>query len=82
MNEYSITQDSSQILNAFNNNNNLFDVLDFYNPQSENKEDFSLFSFYSESHNSIDNPFKSKLSINNINENYTIFNNSIDLFEE
>ena len=82
LNEYSITQDSSQILNAFNNNNNLFDVLDCYNPQSENREDLSLFSFDSKSHNLIDYPFKSKLSINNINDNYTIFNNSIDLFEE
>ena len=82
LNEYSITQNSSQILNAFNNNNNLFDVLDCYNRQSENKEDFSLFSFDSKSHNLINYPFKSKLSINNINENYTIFNNSIDLFEE
>lgn len=43
MNKYSITQDNSQIINVFNNNNNLLDGLDCYNQPSENKEDFALF---------------------------------------
>ena len=82
LNKDSVTQDSSQLLNIFNNNNNLFDDLDINNHQTENKEDFAFLSFDSKSHNLEDYPFKSKLSINSINDNNTIFNNDIDLFEE
>ena len=82
MNKYSITQDNSQIINVFNNNNNLLDGLDCYNQPSENKEDFALFFLDSIPLNLVDYSFKSKLSINSINDNNTIFNNDIDLSEE
>jgi hypothetical protein len=79
LNKYCISQDSSQLLNIFNHNNYLFDDLDCYNHQSENEEDFTLFPLDSKPYNLVDYPFKSKLSINSINDNNTIFN---DLFEE
>ena len=82
LNKFSITQDSSQLLNVFNNNNILFDDYDCDDNQSENKEDSALYSFELIPNNLIDYQFRSKLNINSINDNNTIFNNDIDLFEE
>ena len=79
LNNYSITQTNSQLLNIFNNNNNLSLDFDCYKPQFNNKEDFALFSFDSIPNNFVDYPFNSKLGIDSIND---IFNNDIDLFEE
>ena len=75
--------DKLQILNDFNCSNNLIDAFDYNKHQSENKEErFAFFSFDSIQNNLSDIPFKSQFIINSINDNNTIFNNDIELFEE